>query len=130
MAHIHTIVKVHADTEEIAVREVQRLLTNDGEYTTPPPFDWLDEEATKVSEEVKTETDFEALRETERKEYEYNLKQADEAESESMKGFYLRRAGECLDKDLFWSSEREAYYMDWTEGEGKNIYYVATDRHY
>ncbi len=34
------------------------LLTDDGEYRIQHPFDWVAEDETKISEEVKTEQDF------------------------------------------------------------------------
>jgi hypothetical protein len=44
-----------------------------------------------------------------------------------MRGFYLRKAGECLEERNFWSTERLAYTLDWEDGA--NVYYVDTDRH-
>ena len=38
------------------------------------------------------------------------------------------RAGECLNEDIFWSTERLAYFLDWEDGE--KVYYVDTDRHF
>ena len=129
MAHLTTIVRVKADTEEEAISLVGDLLTCDGEYNTPSPFDWVDGDGIKISEEVKSEADFKKLREQELKEYEYSLAKANELPTDDlMKGFYLVRAGEALLADRFWCTERLAYELDWSDG--KNTYYVETDRHY
>lgn len=132
--HIHTIVKVQADTEEDAIREVKNLVSNDNE-SLPSSFDWYDEDAIIISEECKTEEDFQKIRATEMQEYKENLrryhdlvKDSETPDIKSMAGYYLRKAGECISPTMFWSTERFAYHMDWTEG--KNIYYVETDRHF
>lgn len=129
--HIHTIVKVHADTEEDAISKVKSLVNNDYE-SIPAPFDWYDEDGIKVSPNVKTEKDFLALREQELKEYKANLKKALKmSDKDVLKGYYLIQAGEGLNTSQFWSPERYAYDYDCDYGsEGKNIYYIETDRHF
>jgi hypothetical protein len=125
--HLHTTVRVRAANAEEAIEEVKRLLTDNGEYHIDP-FDWVCEEDTKISEDVKTEGDFLKLREVERLEYAEHLRCAEKAESESMRGFYLRKAGECLEDGNFWSTERLQFTLDWAEGAA--VFYVDTDRHY
>ena len=128
MAHIHTIVRVKAESEEEAIERVNNLLTNNGEYNHPSPFDWFSEEDTKISEECKSDEDYLKLRAEEIKESKYNLEQSEKQTTDSMRGFYLMRAGESLYSEMFWSTERLAYDLDWEDG--KNTYYVETDRHY
>lgn len=125
--HLHTTVKVKAADEKEAIEEVNRLLTDNGEYHISP-FDWVAEDETKICEDVKTEENFLKLREMERVEHVENLRRADEAEGEDMKGFYIRKAGECLEESMFWSTERLQFTLDWVEGE--KVFYVHTDRHY
>lgn len=125
--HLHTTVKVRAANAEEAIEEVKRLLTDNGEYHIDP-FDWVSEDDTKISEDVKMEDDFMKLRELERREHVEHLRRADEAESENMRGFYLRKAGECLEEDNFWSTERLQFTLDWAEGAA--VFYVDTNRHY
>lgn len=125
--HLHTTVRVKAADEAEAIGRVKNLLTDNGEYHIDP-FDWVDEDETKVSDLVKTEEDFRKLRELERIGHIENLRLADGAESENMKGFYVRKAGECLEERNFWSTERLQFKLDWEEGE--HIFYVDTDRHY
>lgn len=125
--HLHTIVKVKAADEKEAIEEVNRLLTDDGEYHIAP-FDWVAEDETKISDDVKTEEDFLKLRDMERNEHIENLRRADNAQSEDMKGFYLRKAGECLEERNFWSTERLQFTLDWTDGD--KVFYVYTDRHH
>jgi hypothetical protein len=128
--HLHTTVKVRAAGEKEAIEEVNDLLTDNGEYHIDP-FDWVADDETRISEDVKTEEDFLKLREMERNERIENLRRADEAQSENMKGFYIRKAGECLAEDNFWSTERLQFTIDWLEPkEGDRIFYVDTDRHY
>lgn len=125
--HLHTIVKVMASSENEAIKFVNNLLTNNGDYMSP--FDWVAEDETKISDEVKTEEDFIKLREVEREEYIENLhRAADPSLSENMKGYYTRKAGECLEDDNFWSTESIAFTLDWQDGP--DVYYVETDRHY
>jgi hypothetical protein len=69
--HVHTVVKVRADSEADAIDRVNRLLTDNGEYHIGP-FDWVAEDETKISATVKTEADFRKLRETERAEHSEN----------------------------------------------------------
>jgi hypothetical protein len=125
--HLHTTVKVWAKDEAEAVQRVNALLTSDEEYRIAP-FDWIAEDETRVSEDVKTEGDFLKLREVERLEHIENFLRAEEAEDESMKGFYIRKAGECLEERNFWSTERLQFTLDWETGE--HVFYVDTDRHY
>jgi hypothetical protein len=129
--HIHTIVKVHANTAEEAIKKVKELVNHEYEML-PAPFDWFDEDAIRVSPDVKIEKDFEALREAELKEYKVNLKKALKMSDKNvMKGYYLTLAGEGLNTGQFWSPERYAYDYDCDYGsEGKNIYYIKTDRHF
>jgi len=129
--HLHTIVKVKAANVKQAIEEVKRLITDNGEYRSIAPFDWVAEDETAISAEVKTEEDFLGLREFERAEHVENLRRAEEAKSENMKGFYIRKAGECLEEDNFWSTERLQFTIDWLEPkEGDKVFYVYTDRHY
>jgi hypothetical protein len=129
MSHIHTIVKVKASSPDGAIAAVKNLLTNDGEYSHPAPFDWFDEDATKISAECKTEADYDKLREEELAEYRRYLAEALQLpDDNSVKAYCLTRAGEALGDNEFWSTERLAYSMDWTEGA--YTYYVETDRHY
>jgi hypothetical protein len=122
-------VKVRAASEQEAIERVYDLLNGDGEYHLPPPFDWVDDEETKISEDVKTEEDFLKLREAERDEHIENLRLADAvAANENLRGFYIRKAGECLEERNFWSTERLQYTLDWEDGP--NVYYVETDRHF
>jgi hypothetical protein len=125
--HLHTTVKVWAADEAEAVQRVNALLLSDDEYRIAP-FDWIAEDETRVSEDVKTEEDFLKLREVERREHVENLRRADGAEHENMKGYYLRIAGESLEERNFWSTERLQFTLDWEEGE--HVFYVDTDRHY
>jgi hypothetical protein len=124
--HVHTVVKVRAESEADAIDRVNRLLTDNGEYHIDP-FDWVAEDETKISATVKTEADFRMLREMERAEYVENLRRYGEEADEGMKGFYLRKAGECLEANFWSSTERLAYTLDWEDGA--NVYYVDTDRH-
>jgi hypothetical protein len=89
--HLHTTVKVSAADEAEAIARVNDLLTDSGEYHIDP-FDWVAEDETKVSEDVKTEEDFRKLREAERQEHAENLRRAAEATSENMRGYYLRES--------------------------------------
>jgi hypothetical protein len=129
--HLHTVVKVKAADEREAVERVKGLLTDDGEYRIQHPFDWVAEDQTKISETVKTEHDFLALRTMELAAYADNLKRAflltDEM-NEWLRGFHLRQAGECLEENNFWSTERLQFTLDWMEGD--KVFYVDTDRHY
>lgn len=130
--HIRTIVKVSAPNENTAIDRVRQLVCN-GYEELPPPFDWYDEEAIKVSEEIKTEADFKKLREIELKEYKATLKKALKlSDKNSMKGFYLERAGEGLGSN-FWSTERIGYDYDKDYGYDEKIdtqvFYIETDRH-
>ena len=129
--HLHTVVKVKAADKKEAVERVKGLLTDDGEYRIQHPFDWVAEDETKISEEVKTEQDFLALRTMERATCADHLIHAfseTETMSEGMRGFYLRMAGECLEENNFWSTERLQFTLDWMEGD--KVFYVDTDRHY
>jgi ASC-1-like (ASCH) protein len=119
------VVKVRAESVADAIDRVNRLLTDNGEYRIDP-FDWVAEDETKISATVKTEADFRKLREMERDEHIENLRRSGEEADEDMKGFYLRKAGECLEANFWSSTERLAYTLDW---EGANVYYVDTDRH-
>jgi hypothetical protein len=124
--HLYTVVKVRAQDEREAIGRVNELLTGNGEYRIDP-FDWVAEDETKISEAVKTEADFLKLRELEREMHDENMRQAAEAESENMRGFYIRKAGECLEECNFWSTERLQFTLDWENG--KKIFYIETDRH-
>jgi hypothetical protein len=125
--HLHTIVKVMAADEKEAIALVNDLLTDDGEYRFIAPFDWVSEDETRISESVKTEEDFRKLRELERQAYDDNMRRSAEAASESWQGYYIRKAGECLDERDFWSTERLQFTLDWLDGE--HVFYVETDRH-
>lgn len=125
--HLHTIVKVWATDEKEAALRVNALLTDDGEYRFMTPFDWVAEEETKVSASVKTEDEFRKIRELEREAYHANVARAFEADCENMRGYYLRKAGECLEERNFWSTERLQFTLDWMDGE--KIFFVDTDRH-
>ena len=124
--HVHTVVKVRAESVADAIDRVNRLLTDNGEYHIDP-FDWVAEDETKISATVKTEADFRKLREMERDEHIENLRRYGEEADEDMKGFYLRKAGECLEANFWSSTERLAFTLDWEDGA--NVYYVDTDRH-
>ena len=132
--HLHTIVKVWAEDEDQAISKVNDLLTDDGEYRSlGAHFDYVSEEETKVSEDIKTEEDFQKLREEEIRAYQFNLDNANKLPMDSnMKGYYLRSAGEALDRGVFWSIERQAYIMDWDDDYDNpelSIFYIDTDRH-
>jgi hypothetical protein len=123
--HLHTIVRVRADSAADAILKVNDLLTSYGEYRIEP-FDWIAEDETAISGAVRTEAEFGKLRDAERVQYREHLRSAEEEADESVKGFYLRLAGECLEEARFWSTERIAFDLD---GEGARVYYVDTDRH-
>ena len=125
--HLHTIVKVWAADETEAIDRVNGLLTDDGTYRCPGPFDWVAEHETKVTERVKTEDEFLKIRELERQAYHVNMQRAFEADCEHMKGYYIAKAGECLDDQNFWSTERLQFTLDWMDG--KRVFYIETDRH-
>ena len=74
--HLHTVVKVRAKDEKEAIERVNDLLTGSGEYRIEP-FDWVAEDETKISEEVKTAADFLTLREMEREEHDENMRRAE-----------------------------------------------------
>ncbi len=129
--HLNTLVKVKAETAKDAISKVNNLITDNGEYHSlgATIFDWFDEEATKISSEIKTEKDFQKLRKAELAEYKVVLKKALAlSDTDTMKGYYLMRAGELLNDDIFWSSERLAYFLDWETG--KKTFYIETDRHF
>jgi hypothetical protein len=129
--HLHTVVKVKAADETEAVERVKNLVTDDGEYRFQQPFDWVAEGETKISETVKTEQEFLALRAMERAAFSENLMRAfsvSEELNDNMRGLYLRLAGECLEEDNFWSTERLQFTLDWMDGD--KVFYVDTDRHY
>jgi hypothetical protein len=46
--HLHTTVKVWAAKE--AIERVNALLTNDGEFGLTPPFDWVADGETRISD--------------------------------------------------------------------------------
>ena len=125
--HLQTICKVRAANEDEAIERVNDLIGDSGDYY-PYPFDWVDKAATKISDDVKTEAEFLKLRELERAKHHWNMQRVAEAKDERIKGFYLRQAGECLEEDEFWSTERLQFTLDETEGE--HVFYVETDRHY
>lgn len=133
--HIFTVVKISAPSEEEAVKQVKQLVANNYEEL-PTPFDWYAEDEIKVSEECKTLADFKKLRELEIKEYKANLKKALKlSDKNSMKGYYIRKAGESLEAELFWSTERFAY--DYDEDCGYiadpkvkiKVFFIETNRH-
>lgn len=133
--HICTVVRVKADDPEEAVEKIKSLLTSYGEYTfvgDGHDFDWLDEDATQISKDIKTEEDFTNLRENEKKEALRLQREANRKKGED-KGYYLKKAGECLTDYDFWSTERQAYdaaYQGDNDcSEGKHVYFVDTDRH-
>jgi hypothetical protein len=66
--HVHTVVKVRAENAGEAISGVIALLTDNGEYHIDP-FDYVAEDETKISATVKTEADFQKLREMERGAY-------------------------------------------------------------
>lgn len=125
--HLYTTVKVKAKDEDEAIERVNSLLTNYGEYNFSGGFDYVSEDETAVLKDF-TEKDFIKLRNDEIKEYKSSLKRALELEdTDTMKGFYLVSAGEALQDDIFWSTQRYAYILDHEDGE--NTYYLTTDRH-
>jgi len=131
--HLHTIVKVTAKDEAEAIEKVENLLTSDGDYRIDP-FDYIDDTA-RISEEVKTEADFQKVVEQEKIEAEEYLKRSEEEKSKpnGMRGYLIRMAGESLSPDRFWSTERLAYNYDFYETNGDEegkVFYVETDRHY
>jgi len=129
--HIHTIVKVRANTPQDAIKRVTDLLTGHGEYSNfggASAFDWFDQEGTAISGTVKTEHDFEQLRKEELADSEDYIKDADNARGPEVKGFYLQMAGECLQQSKFWSITRRAFDHSRATG-GTTVYYVETDRH-
>lgn len=131
--HIHTIVKVYAKDLDEAIEKVNDELTNYGEYNNLHPFDYVSEEETKLSDTCKTEADFEALRADELVQYKHHLDRAEEyskKEDVESEGYCLTLAGECLQSNKFWSTERQAYTLDWDEHkEGGLVFYIDTDRH-
>lgn len=130
--HLHTIVRVKAKNENEAIELVKGLLTNNGEYDRMSTFDWFSEDETKISDEVKTEEDFRRLQKEEEELSRVYLQQAKTKKSD-WRGYKLRCAGECLEKDRFWSTERLAYdfaYYDQEETKKGKIFYVDTDRHF
>lgn len=126
--HLHTIVKVKADTAKEAIDRVRSLVEND--YNWPvDSFDWFDTDAIKIIKNGSQE--FATARKIEKEEHHRNLALAKEQKKKKnteWQGFYLRKAGECLEIGNFWSTERMAYVLDWEEG--KKIFYVDTDRHF
>lgn len=127
--HLHTIVKTKANSEQEAIENINGLLTNDWNYNFQGGFDYVSEEDTTVLPYF-TEEDFQKLRQDELKEYEDNLKRANELPIDStMKGYYLVCAGEALQSDIFWSTQRYAYEDEYNT-DGSNTYYLTTDRHF
>lgn len=133
--HIGTVVRVSAPNKEEAIKLVKALVANNYEEL-PSPFDWYDEEAIQISEEIKTEDDFKKLREAEIREYKITLEKAlAMPDTDTMKGYYLRKAGESLEAELFWSTERMAYNYDEDYGYVADpkvkmkVFYIDTDRH-
>lgn len=124
--HLHTTVRVKADSEADAVAKVARFLED--EFENGCSSDWYDEGATAISADVRSEGDFEALRAREMGSYEAYMLQSIEAQAIDDKGMYLTWAGECLWASLFDTRHRLAFDMDWEDGA--NVYYVATDRHF
>lgn len=135
MAHLNTVVRMRADNAEQAIERTNDLITDNGEYghfSGSLSFDWFAEDETKISEEVKTEADFIKLREQELAEHEGYLKRAGKEIETEMKGYYYEMAGECLQANKFWSTQRLAYNYadDWQPETQGNIFFVDTDRHY
>lgn len=137
--HIDTIIRVRAESAEEAIERVNRLMSGDGDYCLPPPFDWFDEEATAVSNAVRDDESFRALREEERNGAREAFRRYQEAleshpEDESWLGYQLQTVAECLRDDQFWSVHRLAYDLARQEQlsdecPGGTIYYIRTDRH-
>lgn len=125
--HLHTIVKVRADTAKQARDRVLSLVESEMHEATG--FDWYDADGFKVI--PKGEGSFNAAIEEELRQYKFNLDQAETPKRQGdmdWYGYYLIKAGECLYRSRFWSTERLAFDLDWLDG--KHIYYVTTDRHY
>ena len=127
--HISTIVKVRANNADKAVKKVRLLIENDGNWPVGS-FDWYDEDAIKISRNGAKK--FAEAQKSEKRESKYNLERAAENEKKkdvlSMYGYYLSKAGECLQPDMFWSTKRLAYEMEWEDG--KRAFYIETDRHF
>jgi hypothetical protein len=132
--HLDTIFKVRADTPEDAVQEVNCLL-EDSCYDGSP-FDYYDHCATAILTEF-TEQRFVELRQKELIEYKSFLQKAldmEDGRDDSMKGWYLRMAGESLDAMQQVSTQRFAIDLseevNGRDAEGAHTYYVTTDRHH
>lgn len=129
---IITVVRVKADSKDKAIELVNNLLTDHGEYSSINGNSCFDSvrEDTYISEDCKTQKDFNKLVKDEEKEYKRRLGQSEKEKDKSMRGYYLSKAGECLDTSNFWSTERLAYDMASEENQkGKHIYFIDTYRH-
>ncbi len=141
MSHLGTVIKVKAKDEEEAINSVNRLLTDEGEYTSVAGgliFDYVSEDQTKIAKNEDgspfNNGDFIHLQDQEKAEYTRYKEQAARERNLEQKGYYLEQAGECLQQNKFWSTQRQAYDLtkhgwDDEDKEGE-IFYVETDRHY
>jgi hypothetical protein len=129
-----TVVRIRAGNAEDACDMVETMLETESSYGYDSAFDYYHDDEINISEEVKTEADFAALRQKEIKTYESFMERAlGVPDDDTMKGCYLIWAGESLESEFFWSTQRLAYdyarYRQGDEPEG-TIYYVTSKRHY
>jgi hypothetical protein len=129
--HVYTIVRVWAENEEEAIEKVNAFM----EEYHDDVFDYYDEESTHLSDKVKTEEDFQQIRQKELDEYKSSLEEAlAMPDNDWLKGFTLRQAGTSLDPDIWNSPCRLAFdhatHIQEEPEEGESIYFVVTDRHY
>jgi hypothetical protein len=137
--HLGTIVKIKARNEKEALDKVRDLVTDNGEYgaynSGSSGFDYCDESAIQIAKNDNntpfTEEDFKTSRKQELEQSKDFRERAAHERDECMKGYYLQKAGECLQSDKFWSAERQVFdYSDWGDTGERNIFYVRTNRHY
>ena len=134
--HLLTVVKLRADSPEEAIEKAQSLVTNGDSYDIYP-FDYVSPDCCEILPDF-TEQDEIEHRNMEIKSHDNFLQQAmaipeSQRTTHPMYGYYLRTAGEAIEADRFWSTERCFYdaakenCLDCADGE--HIYYVQTDRH-
>lgn len=132
MSHLCTIFRVKAETEEDAIDDVNNFL--EGCPYDGHPFDYFDESETVISEDIKTEEDFQALRQEEIDSYKSYLEQALKLPDDNIwKSSNLKWAGQALDASDWDSIERLAYeyaYEQQEEDAPGKIWFVDTDRHW
>ena len=124
--HLCTTIKVNAKNSTEAIEKVNREIMRDD----ISPFDYVADGQTCTSRETMNETEFKNLRTQELETYKQQLEKAlAMSDTEYMKGYYLRMAGENLEADMLWSTERQAY--DLTEKDSTElVWYIDIDRHF